>query len=237
MSEWLLTPNEWAAVRLSTLVSITATLASLPGGIVVGYLLARRTFPGKTLVEVALSLPLVLPPVVTGYLLLLVFGRRGLVGEWLADTLGIALVFTWQGAALASAVMAFPLMVRTIRIAFAGVDTRLELAARTLGAGTLRTFLRISLPLARSGVIAGAVLAFARSLGEFGATIMIAGNIPGETQTIPLYIYSQVNSPGGMAESSRLVVASVLIAAAALTVSEYLERRGRGHQYSIGGTA
>ena len=230
MSEWLPTPAEWSAVRLSLLVSITATLASLPAGIAVAYLLARRAFPGKTLVETALSLPLVLPPVVTGYLLLLVFGRRGLLGAWLADALGIALVFSWQGAALASAVMAFPLMVRSIRVAFAGVDARLEFAARTLGAGPLETLIRISLPLARRGVIAGAVLAFARSLGEFGATIMIAGNIPGETQTIPLYIYSQANSPGGMEDSARLVVASVLIAAAALAVSEYLERKSRDGQ-------
>jgi len=227
MIDWLPTPAEWSAVRLSLLVAITATLASLPAGIGLAYLLARRAFPGKTLVETTLSLPLVLPPVVTGYLLLIVFGRRGPVGSWLADGLGIALVFTWEGAALASAVMAFPLMVRSVRIAFAGVDTRLELAARTLGAGPVETFFRISLPLARRGVIAGAVLAFARSLGEFGATIMIAGNIPGETQTIPLYIYSQANAPGGMEECLRLVIASVVIAAAALAVSEYLERPTR----------
>jgi molybdate transport system permease protein len=236
MLEWLPTAGEWSAIRLSLLVSITATLASLPPGVAVAYLLARRAFPGKIVVETALSLPLVLPPVVTGYLLLIVFGRRGLLGAWLADGLGIVLVFNWQAAALASAVMAFPLMVRSIRVAFAGVDARLELAARTLGAGPLETFVRISLPLARRGLIAGTVLAFARSLGEFGATIMIAGNIPGETQTIPLYIYTQANSPGGMEDSARLVIASVLIAAAALAVSEYLERHSRAGQAARGGS-
>jgi molybdate transport system permease protein len=224
MDDWLLTSEEWSAVRLSALVALAATLGSLPCGVALGYLLARRDFAGKSVVETVLSLPLVLPPVVTGYLLLLVFGRQGLLGAWLAAWLGVYVVFNWKGAALASAVMAFPLMARTIRVAFAGVDSRLEQAARTLGAGPLETFARISLPLARRGVIAGAVLAFARSLGEFGATIMIAGNIPGETQTIPLYVYSQMNAPGGIEQSARLVVVSILIAAAALVVAEYLER-------------
>jgi molybdate transport system permease protein len=230
MSDWSLTAAEWSAVRLSLLVSLTATLASLPLGVGLGYLLARRQFPGKAVVETALSLPLVLPPVVTGYLLLVLLGRRGLLGQYLERWFGISVVFTWQGAALASAVMAFPLMVRAIRVAFAGVDVRLEQAARTLGAGRLETFWRVSLPLARRGVVAGAVLAFARSLGEFGATVVLAGNIPGQTQTIPLYVYSQVNSPGGVEQSARLVVVSILIAAAALAAAEYLERRGRARR-------
>ena len=201
MDDWFLTPGEWSAVELSLQVALMATLVSLPAGIAMGYLLARGRFWGKTLVETALSLPLVLPPVVTGYLLLVLLGRRGWIGQYLDQWFGIHLVFTWQGAALASAVMAFPLMVRAIRVAFGEVDIRLEQAARTLGAGPLETFLRVSMPLARRGIVAGAILAFARSLGEFGATIMIAGNIPGETQTIPLLIYSQANSPGGMESS------------------------------------
>jgi molybdate transport system permease protein len=227
MDTWLLTPAEWSAVRLSLQVSLTATLVSLPFGVALGRLMARRQFPGKGLVETVLSLPLVLPPVVTGYLLLVVLGRQGVVGSFLERQLGLSLVFTWGGAAVASAVMAFPLMVRAIRLAFAGVDPRLEQAARTLGAGRVETFFRISLPLARRGVIAGAVLAFARSLGEFGATILVAGNIRFVTQTIPLYIYDQVNTPGGMEQSGRLVVVAVVIAAAALVTAEWLER-GRG---------
>jgi molybdate transport system permease protein len=226
MADWLLRPEEWSAVRLSLQVALTATLISLPPGIWLGYVLARRQFWGKGLAETALSLPLVLPPVVTGYVLLVVLGRRGLVGRYLEEWLGIQLVFTWKAAAVASAVMAFPLMVRAIRVAFAAVDPRLELAARTLGAGRLETFLRISMPLGMRGILAGAVLAFARSLGEFGATVLFAGNIPGETQTIPLFIYSEVSSPGGMEESARLVVAAIVIAAAALLAAEYLERRG-----------
>jgi molybdate transport system permease protein len=223
MTDLLLTSAEWSAVRLSLLVSLTATVASLPFGVALGRLLARRDFPGKGAVETAINLPLVLPPVVTGYFLLVLFGRQGWVGSVLEQWLGVTIVFTWKGAALASAVMAFPLMVRAVRLAFAGVDPRLEQAARTLGAGLWETFWRISVPLARRGIIAGAVLAFARSLGEFGATVMIAGSIPGETQTIPLYIYNEVNSPGGMERSLRLVVASVLIAALALAASEWLE--------------
>jgi molybdate transport system permease protein len=222
----VLTPGEWTAVRLSIQVALTATLASLPFGILLGYVLARRQFRGKSLVETALSLPLVLPPVVTGYLLLVAFGRRGPIGQYLEQWFGVSVVFTWKGAALASAVMAFPLMVRAIRLAFTDVDQRLEQVARTLGAGRVETFLRISLPLARRGVIAGGVLAFARSIGEFGATIMIAGNIPDETQTIPVYIYTLINSPGGMEQSWRLVVVSIIIAAAALVVAEFLDRRG-----------
>jgi len=228
MSDLLLTSGEWSALRLSLMVSLTATVVSLPFGVAFGRLLARHDFPGKGAVETAINLPLVLPPVVTGYFLLVLFGRQGWLGSVLEQWLGVTIVFTWKGAALASAVMAFPLMVRAVRLAFAGVDHRLEQAARTLGAGRWETFWRVSVPLARRGIIAGAVLAFARSLGEFGATVMIAGSIPGETQTIPLYIYNEVNSPGGMERSVRLVVASVLIAAAALAASEWLERGRTG---------
>ena len=225
MSEWLLTAEEWSAVRLSLLVALTATGVSLPFGIALGRLLARQRFIGKAVVETALNLPLVMPPVVTGYLLLVLFGRQGILGRWLDEWLGIVVVFTWKGAALASAVMAFPLMVQAIRVAFAGVDPRLEQAARTLGAGRSETFWRIALPLARRGIFAGAVLGFARSLGEFGATIMIAGDIPGQTETIPLYVYSASSSPGGMEQSVRLVIVSILIAAAALLMARYLESR------------
>jgi molybdate transport system permease protein len=226
MGDWLLSPGEWSAVLLSLQVALTATLVALPAGVAVAFGLARKQFWGKGLVETALSLPLVLPPVVTGYLLLVLLGRRGILGRYLDEWLGLQLVFTWKGAAVASAVMAFPLMVRAIRVAFGEVDPRLEQAARTLGAGRLETFFRVTVPLGKRGILAGAVLAFARSLGEFGATVMIAGNIPGETQTVPLFIYSQSNSPGGLEESARLVVASIAIAAAALVVAEYLERRG-----------
>jgi molybdate transport system permease protein len=225
MEGWYLTTAEWSAVRLSLQVALVATLASLPAGIWLGHVLARHQFWGKSAVETALSLPLVLPPVVTGYLLLVLFGRRGWIGSPLYERLGIEVAFTWKAAALASAVMAFPLMVRAIRVAFGEVDRRLEVAARTLGAGRVETFIRISMPLARRGIIAGAMLAFARSLGEFGATLMIAANIPGETQTIPLLIFTQTNSPGGMEESVRLVVVAVFIAAAVLVVAEWLERR------------
>ena len=224
MEGWQLTAEEWSAIALSLQVAVTATLVSLPFGIGLGYLLARRQFWGKSLIETFLSLPLVLPPVVTGYLLLVLLGRRGWIGSILDQWFGVHVVFTWKAAALASAVMAFPLMVRSLRVAFAGVDQRLELAARSLGAGRIETFLRISLPLARRGVLAGAVLAFARGVGEFGATVMVAGNLPGETQTIPLLIYTQANAPGGIEQSVRLVVACMMIAVVALGISEFLER-------------
>jgi molybdate transport system permease protein len=222
---WPLTSEEWSAIGLSLQVAVTATVVSLPFGIGIGYFLARRRFWGKSLVETVLSLPLVLPPVVTGYLLLVLLGRRGWMGSILDQWLGIRLVFTWKAAAVASAVMAFPLMVRSIRVAFAELDQRLELAARSLGAGRIETFLRISLPLAKRGVLAGSVLAFARSIGEFGATVMVAGNIPGETQTIPLYIYTQANAPGGIDQSTRMVLACIVIAVVALGISEFLERK------------
>jgi len=231
MVEHWLTAAEWQTVRLSLLVSVMATLASLPFGIVLGRALATRRIPGKAAVETIINLPLVMPPVVTGYLLLLLFGRKGVIGSHLYDWFGVSIAFDWKGAALASAVMAFPLMVRSIRLSFAAVDLRLEQAARTLGAGRWETFFRISLPLARRGIIAGTVLAFARCLGEFGATIMLAGNIPGETQTISLYIYSQANAPGGIEESQRLVVMAIAIAALALGLSEWLQR----HDHRAGG--
>jgi len=222
-----LSPEEWAALRLSLQVAVVATLVVLPLAIAIGYLLARCDFIGKSAIETLVYLPLVLPPVVTGYLLLIAFGRQGIIGRWLTEWLGIQLVFDWKGAALASAVMALPLMVRTIRLAIADVDVRFEQAARTLGLGPLETVLRVTLPLARRGLSAGAVLGFARSMGEFGATIMIAGNIPGQTQTAPLYIYSELNAPGGFEQGLRLVVVSVLVSAAALALSERLERGSR----------
>jgi len=223
----LLSPEEWQAVGLSVLVALTAVGASLPFGIALGWLMARRDFPGKSLLETAIHLPLVLPPVVTGYLLLVIFGRKGWLGGFLERWLDLRIVFTWKAAALASAVMAFPLMVRAIRLAFSAVDRRLELAARTLGAGPVDTFFSVSLPLARHGVLAGALLAFGRSMGEFGATIMVAGNIPGETRTIPLEIYGTLESPGGMERAASLVVVAILVSVGALAAGELLERRGR----------
>jgi molybdate transport system permease protein len=218
-----LSPAEWSALALSLQVAGIATLMSLPCAIGLGYLLARTSFIGKSLLETIVNLPLVMPPVVTGYFLLLTFGQHGWLGRWLYEALGLRLIFDWKGAALAAAVMAFPLMVRAIRIAMASIDTRLEMAARTLGANRWETFFRITLPLSRRGIVAGMVLAFARSLGEFGATIMIAGNIPGETQTMPLYIYAQLSHPGGLAESYRLVLVSMLLSAAALMIANRLE--------------
>ncbi|MCO5296626.1 MAG: molybdate ABC transporter permease subunit [Fimbriimonadaceae bacterium] len=220
-----LSSAEWEAVRLSLLVGAVAVAASLPFGIALGWLLARRRFAGKIVLETVLNLPLVLPPVVTGYLLLVAFGSNGALGRWLEAWFGIRFVFDWKGAALASAVVAFPLMVRSIRVAITSVDVRLEGAARSLGAGPFDAFRTVTLPLARHGVIAGALLAFARSIGEFGATIMIAGSIPGETRTIPLFIYSMLEVPGGEKAVWRVVGVSVLIAAGALVASEILERR------------
>jgi molybdate transport system permease protein len=221
-----MTAAEWQAIRLTLLVSTIAVAAALPAGVVVGWLTAKRNFRGKAVVEVLLNLPLVLPPVVTGYLLLITFGRNGLLGDTLA-ALGVRIVFDWKGAALASAVVGFPLLVRPIRLAFGAVDDRLLHAARTLGAGRADAFWSIAFPLARPGILAGCVLAFARSMGEFGATIMIAGNIPGETQTVPLLIYSMLDSPGGFQNATRLVIASIVIAALALVLGEWLDRMQR----------
>jgi len=223
----VLTSAEWDAVRLTLLVAATAVAASLPLAIPVGWLLAKRTFRGKFLVETAVNLPLVLPPVVTGYLLLVTFGRQGPIGSLLEHVFGLRFIFNWKGAALASAVVAFPLFVRPIRLAFSAIDDRLVQAARTLGAGPMDAFWTILLPLARPGILSGGVLAFARSMGEFGATIMLAGNIAGRTQTVPLLIYAQLDAPGGVERSVRLVVASVVIAAAALLAGELLDRAGR----------
>lgn len=225
----MLSPAEWQAVRLTLLVACTAVAASLPLGIMAGWLLAKRQFPGKLLAETLLNLPLVLPPVVTGYLLLITFGRQGLVGAYLESWLGLRFVFDWKGAALAAAVMGFPLLVRPIRVAFAGVDDGLLAAARTLGASPWDAFWTVALPLARRGIFGGCTLAFARSMGEFGATIMIAGSIPGQTRTVTLHIYD-VLSGGSVEQTQSLIVVSVVIAACALLVSEYFERQGRQEQ-------
>lgn len=222
----MLTLDQWQAIRLTLLVSFTAVVASLPLAILLGWLLAKRTFAGKFLVETAINLPLVLPPVVTGYLLLVIFGRNGPLGSILANALGLRLIFDWKGAALAAAVVSFPLLVRPIRLAFASIDDRLVQAARTLGAGPFDAFWTIMLPLARPGILSGCALAFARSMGEFGATIMIAGNIPGQTRTISLEIYNLLESPGGAHQARTLVLVSVLIAAAAMMIGEVLQRRG-----------
>jgi molybdate transport system permease protein len=217
-------PEEWSALRLSFQVGLCAVMVSLPPAVVVGYLLARWQSRGKWLLEVVVNLPLVLPPVVTGYLLLLLFAPRGPVGGALEDWLELRIVFSWLGAAIAAAVMSFPLMVRAIRLAFQSVDPRLEMAARSLGASRLDAFFTVALPLARRGVLAGCVLGFARSLGEFGATMMVAGNIPGETQTLALAVFSDFNR-GAEAQVIRLAAISVVLAAAALLASEWLEWR------------
>jgi molybdate transport system permease protein len=223
-----MTPNDWTAVRLSAQVAACSVLISLPLAIVVGYWLARWQSTARWLVEVIVNLPLVLPPVVTGYVLLVLLGRAGFVGSRLERWLGVRVVFTWQGAALAAAVVSFPLMVRAIRIAFQAVDPRLEGIARGLGASRLDAFFTVALPVAWHGVLAGAVLGFGRSLGEFGATILVAGNIPGRTQTIPLAIYSWTNRPDGMQHAWPLVAVSVALACLALAGSEYLERSRGG---------
>jgi molybdate transport system permease protein len=221
----MLTAEEWSAVKLSCQVACCAATIGLPLAVLIGYWLARSRFPAKWLVDAVVNIPLVLPPVVTGYLLLIAFSPRGPIGGPLASWLGIRLVFSWSGAVLAAAVVSFPLMVRAIRLAFQQTDPRLEAAARSLGAGPVTAFVTVALPLARRGLIAGWMLAFARSLGEFGATIMVAGNIAGQTRTIPLAIFSLTNQPGGIDQAWRLVVLSILLACAALVVSELLERR------------
>ena len=219
-----LTPDEWTAVALSLKVAAVATLASLLPGIAVAWLLARRRFPGRAILDGLVHLPLILPPVVTGYLLLLALGRRGLVGGWLAEV-GIVFAFRWTGAALACAVMGFPLMVRAMRLSIEAVDARLEQAAATLGARPLAVFLTVTLPLSLPGILAGAVLAFAKAMGEFGATITFVSNIPGETQTLPAAIYTLTQVPGGEAGALRLTLISVALSMAALLLSELLARR------------
>jgi molybdate transport system permease protein len=221
----MLTPGELAALGLSVKVALCCTLAVLAPGVGCGWLLARRTFFGKSVVDALIHLPLVLPPVVPGYLLLVLLGREGPLGRPLHELFGITLAFTWQGAVIASAVMALPLMVRAVRLAIELVDRRTEQAAATLGAGPWRVFGTITLPLALPGILAGMVLAFSRSLGEFGATITFVGNIPGETQTLPLAIYAVTQQPGGEAPALRLVVISIALALAALIASEWLARR------------
>ena len=225
-----LSPEEWTAVALSLRVALAATAVSLPFGIAAGWLLARKDFPGKTLLNAVIYLPLVMPPVVTGYLLLIAFGRRGLFGEFLAD-IGIVFSFRWTGAALACGVMAFPLMVGAIRLSIEAVDRRLEDAASTLGASNMWRFATVTLPLALPGVIAGAVLAFARALGEFGATITFVSNIPGETQTISAAIYTLTQVPGGDAAAMKLVVVAIVLSLGALMVSEWFGRRAGARRH------
>jgi molybdate transport system permease protein len=219
-----LTPEEWAALRLSLKVATVATLASLPAGVAVACLLARGRFRGRSVLDALVHLPLILPPVVTGYLLLLAFGRKGPIGAWLEAHFGLVFSFRWTGAALAAAVMGFPLMVRAIRLSIEAVDRRLEQAAGTLGAGPILTFLLVTLPLALPGILAGSVLAFAKAMGEFGATITFVANIPGETQTLPTAIYSFTQVPGGDAAAMRLVLVSVAVSVLALVLSEWLAR-------------
>ena len=218
-------PLESEAIGLSLKISFAAVTVSLPFGILVAWLLARRDFPGKLLVDGLVHLPLVVPPVVVGYLLLVALGRRGSIGGWLYDTFGITVIFTWQGAAVAAGVMAFPLLVRAIRLAMEAVDAKLETAARTLGASRARVFATITLPLTLPGILSGVVLAFARCLGEFGATITFVSNIPGETRTLPIAIYTVLQAPGGEQAAARLTVIAIVLALAALAGSELLARR------------
>ena len=228
-----LTPQEWQAVALSLKVSLWATVVSMPLGVAVAYLLARRQFWGKQLLNGLVHLPLILPPVVTGYILLMGFGRRGPVGGFLDDCCGIVLAFRWTGAALAAAIMAFPLMVRAIRLAIEAVDPKLEQVAGTLGANGAWVFLTVTLPLILPGIVAGAILAFAKAMGEFGATITFVSNIPGQTQTLPSAIYSFLQVPGGEGAALRLVLIAVGIAMVALVMSEWV---GRAIARRIAGT-
>ena len=220
-----LTPDEWTAVELSLRIAVVATVVSLPFGIAIAWLLARKDFWGKALLDGLVHMPLVLPPVVTGYLLLISFGRRGPIGAFLADHFGIVFSFRWTGAALSCGVMGFPLLVRPIRLAIEAIDRKLEDAAATLGADRLWIFLTVTLPLAMPGLIAGMVLCFAKALGEFGATITFVSNIPGETQTISAAIYTLTQVPGGDAAAGRLVLVAIAISLAALVVAEWLARR------------
>lgn len=220
---WL-TPDQWRAVALSVQVSVWATLLSLPFGVGVAYVLARYRFPGRQILNGLVHLPLILPPVVTGYLLLLAFGRQGPLGGFLEQCCGVVFAFRWTGAALAAAVMAFPLMVRAIRLAVEAVDPKLEQAAGTLGASRAWVFATVTLPLILPGVVAGAILGFAKAMGEFGATITFVSNIPGQTQTLPSAIYAELQVPGGDAQAARLVLIAIAIAMAALVASEWVGR-------------
>jgi molybdate transport system permease protein len=220
-----LTPDEWTAIELSLRIALVATAAALPFGLAVAWLLARKDFWGKTVVDGVVHLPLVLPPVVTGYLLLISFGRRGPIGAFLEHAFGIVFSFRWTGAALACGVMGFPLLVRAIRLSLESIDRKLEDAGATLGASRFWVFATVTLPLALPGVIAGMVLCFAKALGEFGATITFVSNIPGETQTLSAAIYTYTNVPGGDAAAGRLVIVAIALALAALIASEWFARR------------
>jgi len=220
-----LSPQDWTAVALSLRIAAISTLVALPFGIAIAVVLARGSFWGKPLLDALVHLPLVLPPVVTGYLLLISFGRKAPLGAFLADHFGIVFSFRWTGAALACGIMAFPLMVRAIRLSVEAIDRRLEDAAATLGANSGWTFVTVTLPLALPGIIAGMMLAFARALGEFGATITFVSNIPGETQTISAAVYTLIQVPGGDADALKLVVISLVICFVALLASEWLARR------------
>ncbi len=222
-----LSPSEWSAVWLSLKVALGVAVVTAVPAVLVGWLFARKEFRGKLLVESLVHAPLVIPPVVTGYLLLVTFGRNGLIGKWLADHFDIRLVFTWQGAVLASAIVAFPLAVRSVRLAVSMVDQRLEEAAQTLGYNRLRVFMKVTLPLAWPGILGGILLAFSRSLGEFGATITFAGNVEGSTQTLPLAIYSALQVPGEETLAMRLVAASLILCFASLLISELLTRKAK----------
>lgn len=220
-----LSPEEWTAVLLSLKVATVAVAASLPFGIGVALLLARSRLPGLWLLNALVHLPLILPPVVTGYALLLSFGRKGPIGGFLYDVFGLVFAFRWTGAALAAAVMGFPLMVRAIRLALEAVDPKLEQAAATLGASRIAVFATVTLPLILPGVLAGAILAFAKAMGEFGATITFVSNIPGQTQTLPSAIYAFLQIPGGELQAARLAGVSVVVALGAVLISEAVARR------------
>lgn len=223
----MLSPEEWSALALSVKVATWCMLLGLLPGIALAWLLARRDFPGKALLDAVVHLPMVLPPVVPGYLLLLAFGRQGGAGRWLQEWFGVSIAFHWTGAVLASLVMGLPLLVQPIRLSFQTIDSRLEDAARTLGARPWRVFLTITLPLALPGILVGALLAFSRSLGEFGATITFVGNIEGETRTLPLAIYSLVHQPDGEAAAMRLIWIAIALALGALLASNWLARRAQ----------
>jgi molybdate transport system permease protein len=227
MSAFSLDPNEWVALRLSLIVSATAMMASLPMGIAVAWLLARCKFPGRSFVSAIVHLPLVLPPVVTGFVLLILFGHKGPVGRFLESAFGIVFSFRWTGAALAAAVMGFPLMVRAIRLSIEAVDRRLEQAASTLGFPPWAVFATVTLPLAAPGVVAGAILGFAKAMGEFGATITFVSAIPGETQTIPSAIYTLLQVPGGDTAALRLSAVSAIVSLSAVVASEILAERAQ----------
>nr|WP_321406640.1 molybdate ABC transporter permease subunit [uncultured Carboxylicivirga sp.] len=220
---------ELSAIGLSLKVALYSTLVAVPLALIVGYLMARKSFSGKAIIESIIHLPLVMPPVTTGYLLLLLLGTRGIVGEWLFSTFGIKLAFTLNAAIIASIIVSFPLIVRSVRTAMEMIDPGLEDASRILGAGELRTFFKVTIPLALPGIISGSILGFARSLGEFGATITFAGNIAGETQTLPLAIYAYMQVPGQETATMRLVLVSVIISFIAMTGSElYIKKQIKG---------